>query len=80
MAAITFDTLRFVDKLKSAGSGETLARAQAEALSAAINEAMDSQLAKRRNIDKLEKELSVIKWMVGALLGLAVANFAKQYF
>ena len=25
-------------------------------------------------------ELSTIKWMMGALIALAVANFAKQYF
>jgi hypothetical protein len=37
MAAITFDTLRYVAKLKSAGSDDALARAQAEALSTAIN-------------------------------------------
>ncbi len=29
---------------------------------------------------KLIGELNLVKWMAGALLALAVANFAKQYF
>jgi hypothetical protein len=40
---------------------------------------MDSQLATKNDINRLEKELVVVKWMVGAILGLAVANFAKQF-
>jgi hypothetical protein len=28
----------------------------------------------------LKADLLVLKWMVGALLALAVANFAKQFF
>ena len=27
----------------------------------------------------LERELMVVKWMVGAVLGLAVTSFAKQF-
>ena len=80
MAAITFDTLKFVEKLESAGVNREQAKAEAEALVTALSEAMDSQLATKADINRLERELVVVKWMVGAILGLAVANFAKQFF
>ena len=79
MAAITFDTLKFVEKLESAGVNREQAKAEAEALVTALSEAMDSQLATKADINRLERELVVVKWMVGAVLGLAVANFAKQF-
>jgi hypothetical protein len=79
MATITFDTLRYVDKLKSAGSDDALARAQAEALSTAINETMDTQLAKRSDIDRLERELLVIKWMTGFLVAGMTSLIMKAF-
>ena len=67
MATITFDTLKFVEKLKAGGVPE--AQAKAEALATAFSEAMDSQLATKSDINRLERELLVIKWMVGLVLG-----------
>ncbi|HNC51986.1 MAG TPA: hypothetical protein PLO14_07065 [Accumulibacter sp.] len=29
---------------------------------------------------KVSGELTLVKWMLGAVLGLAIANFAKQFF
>ena len=79
MAAVTFDTLKFVEKLESVGITREQAKAEAEALVVALSEAMDSQLATKNDINRLEKEVVVVKWMVGAILGLVVANFAKQF-
>lgn len=45
MATITFDTLKFVEKLRAGGVPEEQAKAEAEALVIAFSEAMDSQLA-----------------------------------
>ena len=45
MATITFDTLKFVEKLKAGGVSEAQAKAEAEALVTVFSEAMDSQLA-----------------------------------
>ncbi|CAK0751163.1 hypothetical protein CCP3SC15_1750003 [Gammaproteobacteria bacterium] len=42
MATITFDTLKFVEKLSAAGVPEKHAKAEAEALVSAFSEAMDS--------------------------------------
>lgn len=52
-----------------------------EALRAAIDE---SELVTKRDLQielaPLKADLLLLKWMVGALLGLAMANFAKQFF
>ena len=61
MATITFDTLKFVEKLRAGGVPEEQAKAEAEALVIAFSEAMDSQLATKTDINRLERELIVIK-------------------
>jgi hypothetical protein len=49
------------DAFRSAGDPEDKARAAAEALS-------EDQLATKTDIVKLEKELPVIKWMLGLVI------------
>ena len=61
MATITFDTLKFVERLRAGGVPEEQAKAEAEALVIAFSEAMDSQLATKTDINRLERELIVIK-------------------
>ncbi len=91
MATITFDTLKFVEKLKAAGVPEAQAKAEAEALVSAFSEAMDSQLASKSDINRLERELKsdinrlereliVLKWMVGMVIGGVVALILKAFF
>lgn len=33
-----------------------------------------------KELAPLKSELLLIKWMMGVLIGIAVANFAKQFF
>lgn len=94
MSTITFDTLKFTDRLKEAGIPESQARAEAEALRDVFAEALDSALATKADINtvrldmagmktemaSVRGELQTIKWMMGALVALSVANFAKQFF
>lgn len=79
MATITFDTLKFVEKLKSAGVPEAQAKAEAEALVSALAEAMDSQLATKSDIFRVEKELAVLKWMTGIVAGGVIALVMKAF-
>ena len=76
MATITFDTLKFVEKLRAGGVPE----AEAEALVTAFSEAMDSQLATKSDINRLERELVVVKWMVGLVLGGILTLILKAFF
>jgi len=79
MTTITFDTLEFTRKLRDAGFDEK----QAEAVVRVIADAQ-SELVTRDYLDlklaPIHADLLVLKWMIGALIALAVANFAKQFF
>lgn len=67
MASVTFDTLKFVEKLEKAGVPRDQATAIAEAQKDAFAEAMDTQLASRNNLMEMKNRL--IKWSVGLALG-----------
>ncbi len=68
MSTITFDTLRFVKKLQSAGRTQ----ASAEAIASAQSEAFE-ELTKTKDLatksDLLELKLDLLKWIVGLALG-----------
>ena len=80
MATITFDTLKFVEKLRAGGVPEEQAKAEAEALVTAFSEALDSQLATKTDVNRLARELIVIKWIVGLVLGGTLVLILKAFF
>ncbi len=91
MSTITFDTLKFVERLERAGVPREQASAISEAQKEAFPEALDSTLATKNDIEalrldiskldaRLSGELTLIKWMLGVVIAVAVANFAKQFF
>ena len=101
MSAITFDTLKFVERLEKAGASRELASALVEVQKESLAEVMDSTLATKndiravrddllkmdRRMDSLDARFSLVdakfdklSWMIGILIALAVANFAKQFF
>lgn len=80
MSAITFDTLKFVEKLERAGVSREQATAFAEAQKEAFAEALDTTLATKTDIEMIRAELILVKWMLGVVIAISVANFAKQFF
>ena len=80
MSTITFDTLKFVEKLERAGVSREQAAAFAEAQKDAFAEALDTTLATKNDIDTIRAELVLVKWMLGVVIAISVANFAKQFF
>ena len=80
MSTIIFDTLKYVEKLKAGGVPEAQAKAGAEALLTAFSEAMDLQLTTKSEINRLERELIVIKWMLGLVLGGILTLILKAFF
>ncbi len=91
MATITFDTLKYVEKLKAAGVPELQAKAEAEVSVSAFSETMDAQwtpngrpmdaqLATKSDINRIEKELVVLKWMPGIVMGGILALIMKAFF
>ena len=88
MATITFDTHKFIRKLESAGFSTDQAEAVADAFRGASGEA---ELASKRDIRELELkiesrfeqvkgELTLIKWMLGIMLGGVMALILKAFF
>ena len=88
MSAVTFDTVKFAKKLETAGMSARQAEAEAWALQDALSE---SELATKQDVSELRYEfreirtelngkLALVQWMLAAVLALAIANFAKQYF
>lgn len=67
MTTITFDTLKFVERLEKAGISREQAAAIAEAQKQAFSEAMDSQLATKADLMEMENRL--IKWGIGLAFG-----------
>lgn len=60
MSTITFDTLKFVEKLKAAGISDAQAKAESEALQGVLAEALDSLLATKNDLIKLDRRLDSI--------------------
>lgn len=78
MTTITFDTLKFVERLKAAGVPEEQAKAEVEALSEALSETIAvRELATKTDLEAMKSDL--IKWMAGLLLAQAavVATLVK---
>lgn len=91
MTTLTFDTLRYAERLEKAGATRELASAIAEAQKDALSEALETQLATKADllevkndlkldIASLRGEMTTVKWMMGVLIAMAIANFAKQFF
>ncbi|MFZ4857457.1 MAG: hypothetical protein ACOYL3_13775 [Desulfuromonadaceae bacterium] len=41
---------------------------------------LDSTLATKTDIEMIRSELIPVKWMLGVVIAISVANFAKQFF
>ena len=87
MATITFDTHKFIKDLELAGvpplQAEAFVRAQQEILS----QALDSTLASRTDIERVERKLiefegefKAIKWMLGIIVGGVVMLVLRAFF
>ena len=81
MATITFDAHRFVRKLEEAGFDQKQAEGLTEAMRSAIEE---SELVTKKDLQielaPIKADLNLLKWMMGALIAIAIANFSKQFF
>ena len=85
--AIQFDTLRYVEKLKSAGIPEAQAKVEAEALATALGESASGLLATKDDITNIKiemadikSELKVMKWMVVTIVAGVLSLVAKAFF
>lgn len=83
MSTITFDTLKYVDALQSAGVSDAQARAGAQALRVALSEAINDSVATKRDVAieaaPMKTDIAVLKWMAGFNIALTLAIFWKLF-
>ncbi|MFZ2739620.1 MAG: hypothetical protein WBI20_10695 [Burkholderiaceae bacterium] len=79
MTTITFDTHKFVKDLRDAGVPEPQAEAFVRAQQEILSQALDTTLATKRDVDVVDNKIDQLRWMVGVLIAIAAANFAKQF-
>lgn len=80
MTTLTFDTLKFANKLKAAGVPDKQAEAEAEALADVMSEAVKTSDLTTKN-DLHELELRITKWVIALALtqiGLLLGIFLKM--
>jgi hypothetical protein len=87
MSTVTFDTLKYVERLKAGGVSDVQARAMAEAQVEVFSETTSNILATKQDVARLELKLTehdgefkLIKWMMGLLLGGVAALILKAFF
>jgi hypothetical protein len=80
MSTITFDTHKFVKELESSGFAPAQAEAFVRLQQEILAQALDTTLATKSDIVTLDAKIDKLSWMMGILIALAVANFAKQFF
>jgi hypothetical protein len=87
MSAITFDTLKYANKLKSAGVPDKQAEAEAEALSEALEvnlkvlvtkEYLDAKF--QQELAPIRTDLAVLKWMTGLMMAGVISLVLKAFF
>ena len=79
MSVTTFDTLKFAQRLENAGLEPEQAVAFAEAQKEAFAEAIEAQLTTKGNVQRVEKELLPLKWMIGFNLAFTLAVVWKVF-
>ncbi|MBF0429471.1 MAG: DUF1640 domain-containing protein [Magnetococcales bacterium] len=83
MTAVTFDTLKYANRLKAAGfdskQAEALAEAQAE-----VNEKSFSNVVTEakleKELDPIRTDLVLLKWMMGIQMTGVMALILKTFF
>ena len=87
MTTITFDTHKFVKDLESAGVPPSQAEAFVRAQQEILSQALDSTLATRSDIERVERKLiefegefKAVKWMLGIIVGGIVMLVLRAFF
>lgn len=95
MATITFDTLKFVRKLETAGFSPQQAEAVADALKdveigqelatrrdveLVRQEARETELRTDTKFEEIKGELKTVKWMLAVIVGGVIALVMKAFF
>lgn len=79
MSVTTFDTLKYAKRLEAGGFAIEQAEALAEAQKAAMSEALDTQLATKGDMTRLDGRINLIQWMITFNLAFTMAMLWKVF-
>ena len=79
MATITFDTLKYVERLKAAGVSEDHAKAEAEALRDVLSESIATRVATKVDSAIIDGRLNLLQWMIGFNLAFTMSLLWKVF-
>lgn len=87
MSTITFDTLKFTQRLEQAGISHEQAVAMAEAQKESLSEIMESHVATKNDVQDVkikqvehDGQFALIKWMLGILIAGVMSIVVKTFF
>ncbi len=79
MSSVTFDTLKYAKRLEAGGFPLEQAEALAEAQKSALSEALDTQLATKGDLIRLDGRINLIQWMLAFNLAFTMAMLWKIF-
>jgi len=79
MSSVTFDTLQFAKRLEAGGFNAQQAESLAEAQKDAMSEALDTQLATKGDIIRLDGRINLIQWLIAFNLAFTMAMLWKIF-
>jgi hypothetical protein len=88
LTAITFDTLKYAERLEAGGFSPQQAKAEAQALADILS---SSEVASARDIERLEAKIELLRsdltgkfvllqWMLGLMLAGVASLVIKSFF
>ncbi len=87
MTTITFDTLKFTQRLEKAGIPHDQAVAMVEAQKESLSEIMEAHLATKLDVQDVkikqvehDGQFALIKWMLGILIAGVLSIVVKSFF
>lgn len=87
MTTITFDTLKFTQRLEKAGIPHDQAVAMVEAQKESLSEIMEARLATKLDVQDVKikqvehnGQFALIKWMLGILVAGVLSIVIKTFF
>jgi hypothetical protein len=72
--------LAYTKRLREAGFTEAQAEVHTQAQKQVLAEVLDTTLATKTDINRLEKQIAVLKWMMGVMLAGVVSLIMKAFF
>jgi hypothetical protein len=82
MSSITFNTLKFAQRLEKAGATREYAAAEAEALSDVFETGTQELITKsdlQQELAPIRTDLAALKWMMGAMIAIGMTILFKLF-